>query len=127
MLPVQENPVELGGVARTVARRLVALRVVFGAIWAIDAYLKWQPSFTHQFMSTVSEGAAHHPAWLSPWFEFWHDLFAVDPHLFAYAAAVVETLLAIGLLLGVARRVVYIGGMMWSLAIWSIPEGFGTP
>jgi len=38
---------------------------------------------------------------------------------------VVETLIAVGLLLGLARRLVYLGGALWSLAIWVVPEAFG--
>jgi nitrite reductase (NO-forming) len=117
----------VGTPIRALARRVVVLRVVFGAIWAVDAFLKWQPSFADKFMDTVAEGAQHQPGWLSPWFDFWHNLVGSDPRLFAYAAAVIETLLAIGLILGLARRIVYIGGAAWSLGIWAIPEGFGAP
>ena len=35
--------------------------------------------------------------------------------------------MAIGLVLGLGRRVLYIAGAFYSLAIWSVPEGFGAP
>jgi len=108
-------------------RRVVVLRIGFGVVWAIDAYLKWQPSFVHDFRKTVAEGAADQPHWLSPWFHFWRHVVGLEPHLFAYASAVVETALALGLLLGVGRRVLYLGGAVWSILVWSVPEGFGTP
>lgn len=39
-----------------------------------------------------------------------------------------ETVLAIALIFGIARKLTYIGGALWSLAIWSTAEGFGrTP
>jgi hypothetical protein len=27
--------------------RVELLRILFGAVWAVDAYLKWQPAFLH--------------------------------------------------------------------------------
>ena len=30
-------------------RRVELLRLVFGAVWGIDAYLKWQPSFVNDY------------------------------------------------------------------------------
>lgn len=109
------------------ARRVVILRIVFGVVWAIDAYLKWQPSFVSGFASTIAGGGQGQPRWLSPWFHFWRSLIAHDPHLVAYAGAVTETLLAIGLILGLGRRVLYVGGALYGLVIWSVPEGFGAP
>jgi hypothetical protein len=35
-----------------------------------------------------------------------------------------ESLIAAGLILGFARRTVYIAGIFSSIAIWTIPEGF---
>ena len=43
----------------------------------------------------------------------------------AYATAAIETLIAAALILGLARRATYLGGIVWSIAIWTIPEGFG--
>jgi nitrite reductase (NO-forming) len=101
------------------------LRLAFGVVWLVDAYLKWQPAFINSYASNVADGAKGQPGWLRPWFRFWRHLVNVDPHLLAYATAVVETLIALGLILGFARRSVYAGGIVWSLAIWTIPEGFG--
>lgn len=39
----------------------------------------------------------------------------------------IETAIAIGLLLGLARRLTYFGGALFSLLIWSTAEGFGGP
>jgi uncharacterized membrane protein YphA (DoxX/SURF4 family) len=109
------------------AHRVVALRIGFGVVWAIDAFLKWRPSFSRNFVDNVAMGSMNQPTWLAPWFRFWRHVIGFDPHLFAYASAVIETALALGLLLGLARRLVYLGGAVWSLAVWSVPEGFGTP
>jgi uncharacterized membrane protein YphA (DoxX/SURF4 family) len=109
------------------ARRVVILRIAFGMVWALDAYLKWQPSFVKSFSATIAAGAQSQPHWLSPWFRFWRDLIAHAPHVFAYAGAATETLIALGLILGVGRRFLYLGGAIYALFIWSVPEGFGTP
>ena len=39
----------------------------------------------------------------------------------------VELLIGFGLVLGLARKVGYIGGFIFSFAIWAIPEGLGGP
>jgi uncharacterized membrane protein YphA (DoxX/SURF4 family) len=112
-------------VAGGLVRRVELLRVAFGVVWAIDAYLKWQPAFISGYAGNVADGAKGQPAWLRPWFRFWRHIVNLDPHLLAYATAAIETLIAAGLIVGFARRAVYIGGMVWSIAIWTIPEGFG--
>jgi nitrite reductase (NO-forming) len=108
-----------------VIRRVEILRLVFGLVWMIDAYLKWQPTFIHGYAGDVAAAAHGQPDWLRPWFRFWRQLVAHDPRLFAYATAVIESLIALALLVDLARRAVYLGGAAWSLAIWVIPEGFG--
>jgi len=121
----QRHAHRLAFVAGGLVRRVVLLRLVFGLVWLIDAYLKWQPAFISSYASNVAEGAKGQPGWLRPWFHFWRHIVNADPHLLAYATAAIETLIAAGLILGLARRTVYLGGILWSLAIWTIPEGFG--
>ena len=106
-------------------QRVEILRILFGLVWATDAYLKWQPSFIHGYADDVASASKGQPDWLRPWFRFWRHVAASDPRLLAYATAVIETGIAIALLIGFARRLVYVVGALWSLAIWIIPEGFG--
>jgi thiosulfate dehydrogenase (quinone) large subunit len=101
------------------------LRLAFGLVWLIDAYLKWQPAFIDAYARNVAEGASGQPGWLRPWFRFWRHIVELDPHLLAYVTAAIETLIAVGLILGLARRAIYVGGFLWSIAIWTIAEGFG--
>jgi hypothetical protein len=56
MGPAREDPGQLGAAVRAVARCTLTLRVAFGVVWAIDAYLKWQPSFADRFMSRTASG-----------------------------------------------------------------------
>jgi uncharacterized membrane protein YphA (DoxX/SURF4 family) len=111
--------------AEGLVRRVIVLRLAFGAVWALDAYLKWKPDFIRQYGADVASAAHDQPELLRPWFHLWRHLVSYNPHALAYATAVIETLLAVGLLLGLGRRTLYIGGALWSLAIWTIPEGFG--
>jgi hypothetical protein len=38
-------------------RRVETLRLLFGAVWAIDASLKWQPSFIGGYGGDVASAA----------------------------------------------------------------------
>ncbi len=103
------------------------LRILFGVFWLVDAWFKWQPDFISNFASNVSAASAGQPSFLSGWFSFWSGVVSVNPSLFAYMTAVIETLLALGLLFGFARKLTYSLGTVFSFFVWSIPEGFGGP
>lgn len=109
------------------AGRVAFLRIAFGLIWAVNAEFKWQPSFRSSFMETINSAAQGQPSWLTPWFAAWQHLLAINPGLFATLVAITETLIAIALILGVAKRVTYLAAIVFSLLIWSIAEGFGGP
>lgn len=102
-----------------------AVRIAFGLIWLADVYFKWQPSFLNGLLGIMHDGAMGQPSWLMPWFTFNRAIIAVQPTLWAYGIAVVETGLALALLLGFARKVTYIGGAVWSILIWATAEGLG--
>jgi nitrite reductase (NO-forming) len=104
-----------------------ALRVVFGLIWGIDATLKWLPGFRETYMSTIMGIANNQPGWLKPWFRFWINLQHPHAMFFAYLVAVVESLIAIALIFGFARKLTYVAAIVFSLLIWSTAEGFGGP
>ena len=46
---------------------------------------------------------------------------------FAYFVAVVETLIAVPVILGFARKPTYISAIAFSVMIWATAEGFGGP
>jgi thiosulfate dehydrogenase (quinone) large subunit len=101
------------------------VRIVFGLIWLVDAYFKWQPSFLNGMLGVIHDGAMGQPAWLMPWFNANRAIMAAQPTLWAYLVAVVETAIAVALLFGIARKLTYVGGAVWSLLIWTTAEGFG--
>jgi nitrite reductase (NO-forming) len=104
-----------------------AVRVTFGIVWLIDAILKWLPGFRKDYLPALTEGAAGQPGWLRPWFDFWIRLQRPAPTFFAYLVAVVETLIALALIFGFARKVTYISAAAFSFLIWATAEGFGGP
>jgi nitrite reductase (NO-forming) len=104
-----------------------ALRVSFGIIWLIDAILKWLPGFRSGYMDTIMGQAQGQPGWLKGWFDFWINLQHPRAVFFAYLVAVVETLIALALIAGFARKLTYISAATFSLLIWATAEGFGGP
>jgi len=104
-----------------------AIRIAFGLIWAMDAYLKWRPVFFNNYLSYITSIANGQPQWLLPWFNLWISLITPDPSLFAWLTRLAETTIAVGLLFGLGRKWIYVLGGVFALFIWSIPEGFGGP
>jgi nitrite reductase (NO-forming) len=122
--------------ARSPARRSLApsagwtgtvVRMLFGVIWAIDAFLKWLPGYRHTYIDNLRSAAQGQPSWLHGWFHFWINLQASAPTLFATLTGLTETTLAVVLILGVARRVGYSLGVAYMLMVWAVGEGFGGP
>jgi thiosulfate dehydrogenase (quinone) large subunit len=104
-----------------------ALRFTFGTIWLIDAVLKWLPGFRSGYMGMITGVAKGQPGWLSGWFSFWTNLQSPHAGFFVSVVAVLETLVALAVLFGVARKVSYIASAVFSVVIWAVAEGFGGP
>lgn len=103
------------------------LRIVFGVIWLVDAVLKWQPGFHRGYMDQLMGQAQGQPGWLHGWFQFWINLQHPHPYVWAYLVAALETLIALALIFGFARKLTYVGAIVLSLLIWATAEGFGGP
>ncbi len=103
------------------------LRITFGIIWLIDATLKWLPGFRASYMATIMGQADGQPGWLRWWFDFWIRTQHPQAVFFAYLVAVIETLIALALIAGFARKVTYLAAIAFSVLIWATAEGFGGP
>lgn len=103
------------------------VRILFGVVWMIDAIFKWQPAFRAEYLNLIQGAAKGQPAWLVPWFHGIANVVSSNPVLFAYLTAIVETMIAAGLILGVARKLTYILAALFAAAIWASAEGFGGP
>ncbi|MDE2079374.1 MAG: DoxX family protein [Patescibacteria group bacterium] len=108
-------------------RAFSILRIVFGLVWAVDAYFKWQPSFLNNFTNYLTMGADGQPPLVRGWINLWIHGVSVDPHFFGIVVALAETAIAIGLLFGLFTKVAMAGGIAMTLVIWSTAEGFGGP
>ena len=101
------------------------IRIILGVVWLVDGSLKFQPGFVHSFPDLIK--SAGQPAWLQPWFNFWYNATVGNAAPFVYGIALLEVSLGVALVLGLVRKLAYIGGLILSLLIWAIPEGFGGP
>ena len=114
-----------GWVARNAGWLKTLFRVVLGVVWLVDGALKFAPGFVSAFAGKVS--AAGQPSWLAPWFTFWASQVNANPAFWVYFVGLLELSLGVALVAGLLRKVAYIGGMILSLFIWAVPEGFGGP
>ncbi len=103
------------------------LRIVFGGVWAIDAYFKWQPTFLNNFIDYLTQGAQGQPTLVQGWINLWIHGVSVDPHFFGVIVAIAETAIAVGLIFGLFTKIAMMGGIAMTLVIWSTAEGFGGP
>jgi len=104
-----------------------ALRVAFGLIWVANAAFTWTSGFAVHYVGYLHNAAQGQPAWSAWWFNAW--IAVVTPHadLFVWLTRIIETALALALVLGFARKTVYVLGALFSLLVWSTAEGFGGP
>jgi len=109
------------------ARGIATLRICFGLTWIVAAWLKWQPGFISSFSSMIAGAANGQPGPVQAWIKFWVTIVSINPSLMAYGSAVVETLIAAFLVLGIFSNLTYIVGIVYTLGIWSVAEGFGGP
>ncbi len=112
-------------VVRNVYRVKSFIRIILGIVWLIDGSLKFRPGFVDSFPDLIK--SAGQPAWLQPWFNFWYNVTVGNAAPFVYGIGILEISLGVALVLGVVRKLAYIGGLILSLLIWAVPEGFGGP
>jgi nitrite reductase (NO-forming) len=103
------------------------LRIIFGLVWAVDAWFKWQPDFVGKFADYLTGALEGQPAVVQAWIHFWMNVVKVDSHVFGHLVAIGETAIAVGLILGVLSNLTNLVGVLLSLVIWSTAEGFGGP
>ncbi len=128
--PVPETFVTKTGSTRVSAwrARVIAFaRVAFGVVWAIAAWLKWQPKFIDSFSDTITGAKDGQATPIQAWISFWGNLINANPHLYAILAASIETALAVFLIFGILTNLTCVVGFFYSLGIWSVAEGFGGP
>jgi thiosulfate dehydrogenase [quinone] large subunit len=106
---------------------IAALRILFGLIWAIDAWFKWHPVFQRNIVETVTGAKEGQTGLVQAWITFWAHIVASNPMLFARTLATTETAIAVFLILGLLGNLTDVVGILLALGIWSTAEGFGGP
>ena len=110
------------------AAPLVVGRILFGALWAIDAILKWQPYFLTHFIDQLTQAIQGQPAWIAALIQQVISIVQfIGPLPVAIIVAVVETLIAASLLTGRWLKIFVPIGLFYSLAVWTTAEGWGGP
>ncbi len=103
-------------------------RLLFGLLWAFDAALKWLPAFLFHFSSQITSVIPGQPQWVADWLHFVAQVIAmVGPVPVAVIVALIETVIAVGLLSGRGLRLILPIGIAYSLAVWATAEAFGGP
>jgi thiosulfate dehydrogenase (quinone) large subunit len=104
---------------------IALLRCAFGGLWGYIAWQSCQPAFQIQIAtSSHQQGNA--------WGSFWLHLLSAQPVLSSYLLAVCESAVALGLIMGIFTNMIYLGGsllsiFLWStLGEWSIAPGMGN-
>lgn len=109
------------------SRGIGILRIIFGLVWVVIAWFKWQPDFIHTLPDYLSGAMEGQPPAIQAWLTFWLNLVKPEPHFPAYLVAIAETAIAVGLILGVFSNLTNLGGALLTLMIWVTAEGFGGP
>lgn len=103
------------------------LRIVFGLIWVIDAWFKWQPAFQNHFADYIMDASSGQPPLLTWWYGLWMGPLMANGPLFAIIVAGLESLIALTVMIGMYKRAAYVVGAALALLIWCFGEGFGGP
>ncbi|HZY70881.1 MAG TPA: DoxX family protein [Thermoplasmata archaeon] len=114
-------------IVRNVSVLKRGLAIVFGVLWLIDGTLKFTSGFVASFPGAVQNAGANAPGWLSGWYSFWYAQANANSAAIVDTVGIVELALGAALVLGFLRKIAYTGGIVLSLLIWAVPEGFGGP
>ncbi|MEJ2376448.1 MAG: hypothetical protein P8Y71_13875 [Pseudolabrys sp.] len=120
--------VNQGASPETHGNSAVVARILFGLLWAFEAYWKWHPYFIGHFLTYLTPAAQGQPAWIAAYIDAVIAVVGVvGGAVFGVFTAIVETLIAASLLSGRALRYGLVLGALWSVGIWTTAEGWGGP
>src|SRR5207247_9679497 len=85
------------------------------------------PGLPDSLSPVVAHAGERQPAWLQPWFGCWSQTVSASPAFFVTTIGLLELAFGFALVFGFVRKLAYTGGILLSLIIWSVPEGFGGP
>ncbi len=105
----------------------VVLRVGFGLVWLIDGVMKFVWLAPSDVVNIVQEVGQGQPAWLAPWFSSWVSFISSNASFVLYGTGLWELALGFTLVFGLMRKLSYLSGILLSIVIWTVDEGFGGP
>ncbi|MBV8822239.1 MAG: hypothetical protein JO123_05560, partial [Ktedonobacteraceae bacterium] len=94
------------------AKGIAAMRVAFGLVWIVAAWLKWLPKFQNKFLDQITGAQDGQPPVIHAWIGFWAGIVSTNPLLFARIEASTETALAVLLILGLFSNWSYVVGSL---------------
>jgi thiosulfate dehydrogenase (quinone) large subunit len=101
-------------------RIAVGVRVVFGCIWAINAWLVWQSAIQDTLTSYLPGAAVQRSM---AWIGFWLHVVSLNPRLFAFILAAGKASIAIGLLFGILSNLTCLAGILLLLCLYATGGG----
>ncbi len=113
--------------ARNAKALKTTFRLLLGFVWLVNGVLKFTSGYVDSFLGNVQSAQANAPGWLSGWYSFWAAQATSNSTLIVYTVGVLEVVLGLALIFGFMRKIAYAGGVVLSLLIWAVPEGFGGP
>ncbi|MHB1565873.1 MAG: hypothetical protein ACYCXG_04010 [Acidiferrobacter sp.] len=125
-----EQRLTLGGHPRRVieTREIEVVRILFGLLWAFDAFWKWQPAFLEHSLSYLRASEIGQPAWIVFYIGTFVRLCGLFGTLtFGIFAAIAETILAVSLLWKRGLQWSLPLGALYSFGVWTTAEGWGGP
>ena len=104
---------------------IAALRIAFGCVWAVDAWLTWQPAFQDNLTDYLTKALYAQQQASIAWLNSALHVINLNPRLLAFTITAGETGIAIGLLLGALSNLTCLGGILLSLCLWSLASSSG--
>jgi thiosulfate dehydrogenase [quinone] large subunit len=110
-------------------RGAAVVRILFGVLWACDASFKWQPGFIHgqTLHDELGKVADVNTPAIHQWLALANMVGMANPPVTAVVIAIIETLAALALILGVLSNAAFIGSAILAFGIWSGAEAFHLP
>jgi uncharacterized membrane protein YphA (DoxX/SURF4 family) len=106
-------------------------RVLFGLLWAFDAFWKWHPYFLKHAVTYLVQSQQGQPGWIVSYIQFFINGIQVlepwGPWIFGFIAAVIESLIALSLLFKKGLDFMLPIGFVYSFVLWTTAEGWGGP
>lgn len=109
-------------------RAFAVLRIFFGLIWVANTLLEANTSYVARFWGSIIRRMNGQPNFVQYYLRtVIHGIWILGPHNVAIATVVLNGLLALSLITGIALRPFARIGIFYNLFLWSTVGGFGGP